>query len=300
MVDVPRHHREPALAAELTLLNTIPLVRLDSGLLTARAQQGRTRDPSRQPYGEHMLRPVGPGTAAAYETEDWYATPSMAASLLQLDEAWRKRTGVRLRLASCRRTFATQDEMNARWQRWVDLGRPTGTGYNDRTMSQQWYASANASLHQCGMAVDFDIEPMVIDDAGLAEFWKVADGLGFLPMILNPNLGQAEAWHFEHRGPLQAVWSLFRMQEHPNAYALMARVGCVLAGTYRGTRNLNVLYVQSRALLAGIDVGEPDGVLGTVSRTALLEAGLPGNSSPEAIIQAMNEKEVALDLFARF
>jgi hypothetical protein len=180
-------------------------------------------------------------------------------------------------------------------------------------MKAAFVSKPGESCHGCGMAVDLDVEALEFPgtgrgtDAALSTFWDLARPHGWRPIIASPTIDQSESWHFDHRGPLNAVDRLFLEHRHESSkyrrpYPLVATVGAVLAQTMPVTTSrLNERYIQCRLLVAGFWCGEPDGYIGNKTIAALAEAGIKGirkGTQPSLIIQALNEAEIGCTAMA--
>lgn len=286
--------------------NFIPLVQLATELRTSYGPGGKTRDELRRPFPYTRLQRVTTTNPA------WRATAGTATALAKLDEAMKAEGSAGLRLTDVFRSYALQQQARSAFEAWVAAGKPQPGDPGWRTgMKPVFVQPPGESFHNCGMAVDFDIEALDFTginvrqepDAALAKLWDLAIPLGLRPCIAHPTFGQSEAWHFDHMGPLRKVHELFKLQKDPRyrrAYSLTALVGCVLTGTYTGQDRFERM-VQGRLLLTGHFCGLPDGKVGPMTRKALEAAGIKGvvASTPVLdVLRAMDDARVGLDAMA--
>lgn len=289
----------------IPLSTTIRIVNLDPGLLTSYGPRGATRDGKGQPFREADL------ALTANRGGGWRAAPAMAADLLALDGAWLKETGRRLRLTDVFRDGEVQANARRRYETWIAAGSPPpgSARFSKATMKTDFVAPVNGSNHQWGGAVDFDIAAVAGGtDEGLAQFWRVAKEYGFRPIIAHPHLGQSEAWHFDHHGPLSAVLSRYKREPGAPAYTRTAMLACILAGTFVGDRKME-RYAQARIALGcaplpdgGPWPGDCDGYIGKQTRAAFAalcpESKLPSDAPPSDYIAVLDAGGIGLDLLA--
>lgn len=290
----------------MALVNIIPLVPVPPSLATCYGPGVKPRDSSGGLWRYDKL--VTAGAMAVKNPEAWKCTPGHARDLLRLDEAM-KRAGSRgIRLTEVRRPWAVQAAERAKLERWWAAGkpRPGQRGWNAETMRTTYVARAGGGNHTWGGADDIDLDgldfPGVARDHQLQAFWEISAPLGFTPIIAHPNAGQSEAWHFDHLGPLQNVYDLFKEAGpgYYDAYAQTALVGCVLTGSFEGDRKMERM-VQARLLLAGFWTGPCDGQIGPTTMKGFAEAEIGGvlrTTSPVTLLNKLDEAGVALDLIA--
>ena len=69
------------------------------------------------------------------------------------------------------------------------------------------------SLPESGRAFDVDLKGL---NMPLANFWQIAQRIGGLPIIAEPNPKASEAWHFECRGSHQIVYDYYQAGKGAN------------------------------------------------------------------------------------
>jgi hypothetical protein len=287
--------------------NTIQLVDLDENLHTAYISGGRTRDSKGfvPPFDKTF-------TVGQAKSPGWRATKATAAALVELDMLIRVEAGEGVRLLDVLRDTVVQARARQAYETWVQSGRPEkgSEHWREGMMKAAFVARAGESHHQWGAAVDFDVKALKLkgcgrgSDEALGRFWEMASSVGFTPVISYPNIEQAEAWHFDHLGPLREVFDLYRTHgvRYGRPYALTARAGCVLAGRlpWVGEKGHAMWgYVQARLLVAGAWCGHTDGLVGKMTRAALELVDFPdkvtGRTDPSAVVAWLDEKRVGLE-----
>lgn len=268
-------------------MNLIQLVPIPGHLATSYGKSGKTRDGTGRPWPYSRLITVE--AASKRDPEPWMVTPATARGLEALDTDMRLRGSAGLRITDARRLWTRQATERAMYDAWVAAGQPDrgSRGWKDGTMRNVFVKPAGGSHHQWGAALDFDVFaldfPDVAPDDQLAVLWDLAEPYGFKPIIAHPEREQSESWHFDHLGPLEDVYDLFREARRQNAkygdaYGLTALTGCILTGQYQGGAKLHRL-VQARLLLHGQFIGKPDGDIGKMTRAGLDAVGIGGVNS---------------------
>lgn len=284
----------------------IELVPVPGTLATSYGLPGKARDDAGRPWKYEKLLSVA--AMARKNPEVWTCTPGMADALVRLDAAMKAKGSGGLRLTEVRRLWSFQASERAKYDTWVNAGRPDpgSRGWRAEVMRTTFVAKPGESNHQWGGAIDIDAYaldfPGVPEDAQLGVFWDLAEDYGLRPIIAHPDRGQSECWHFDRLGPLQVVYDLFRAASkkdpaYRQAYALTAFTGCVLAGTYQGDAKLERL-VQARLLLAGQFIGSCDGAIGKMTLAGLKAVGVEGvtKSTPASVVLGrLDELGVGLD-----
>lgn len=269
--------------------NHIQLVPLAPHLVTAYDIRNRHRDQGGRPLSRGSLKRVEKSNAKA-----WRASRGTAEALEVLDQLVKDAGGPGLTLLRAWRDQNRQGELH----RALISGKSTA-----------YYAPPGESNHGWGGAFDQDVHALYFEVGGtlyagndaLSIFWEMAYSVGFSPAIVYPNIHQPEAWHFNHWGPLKEV--VFRYlaaaredKKYSDARGLAAAVGCSLAGAYPGARALERM-VQARLLVAGFWCGLPDGIIGSKTRGAVLEAtGFIVKASMPAseVLAALDEELIGL------
>lgn len=288
----------------------IALVPLPPEQPTSYMSGGRTRHADGSVPHISMVRTVGqlgggtPWRLSAGSAKDWNA---LVAKVVELD-------GEPPRLTEAERDARVQAVARQGYELWDRAGRPSpGTARWSVGMKAAYVAKPGESGHGWGGAVDIDVGALVMpgcargSNQALAAFWIVAAQFGWRPIITKPSVGQSECWHFDHFGPLRAVYNLFK--EHSAdpkylgvSYGQTARAGAALAGTLPASvvADVNVAYLQARLSLGGIFVGLIDGVLGPKTREGLKAAGVsvPTKPRPTALLPELDATGLAADLIA--
>ncbi len=285
---------------------TVQLVPVPGELATSYGMAGKTRDAAGQPFKHGKLLTVA--AIARKNPEAWQCTPGMAKALLGIDAAMKARGSGGLRLTEVRRSWTFAASERAKYDTWVNAGRPEKGSrfFRAEVMRTTYITHPDEGNHVWGGAFDIDAYaldfPGVPEDGQLGVFWDCADDFGIRPIIAHPDRSQSECWHFDRLGPLEAVYGLFKAAGKKNpvyrqAYAHTARVGCVLAGTFVGNLKMERL-VQARLLLGGQFVGIVDGKFGALTKAALAAHGIEGvtsTTSPAVLLGELNRLRVGLD-----
>lgn len=234
----------------------------------------------------------------------WKASRGAATALVDMAAEWYRRAKTPLVLVDAARDGSVQAHGRAKYEAWLAAGKPAenSSKFVPSAMKNVFVGKANESNHQWGGAVDLGVAEMCEgDDAKLSLLWDVADDFGFMPIISRPSLQIDECWHFDRLGPLAKVRDMFRARAatRHSSYVLTATVGCLLAGTYVGDRQMERL-AQARLALAaalvegGKSPGAPDGVLGRMTQESAASVGLtvePGVSA-STILNQLDERQL--------
>jgi hypothetical protein len=196
------------------------------------------------------------------------AHPEMAPALKALSDAVAARGGD-LRITECHRDVAVQKTARAKYDNWVNAGKPApgSAGWNASTMKNAFVALPGRSGHNAGRSIDVHLSelkfPGVPADKQLDVLWECALPLGWKPIIKTADEGAKEAWHFDFWGELTGV--LNRL-----GYEQAALCGALLVGH----GDLQGFPAVTQALLcrAGFDIGKIDGAIGPKSIAALATA----------------------------
>jgi hypothetical protein len=286
---------------------TIELVDLPPETQTAYCRGGRTR------LSSGKIPPLRSAlTVGRAPSKNWRLTKATAADLAKLNKALLKLKAEPARLVDAFRDPKTQAIARDMYENWLAAGKPPegSPRFHRSTMKNAYVARPGQSNHGWGAAIDIDEDALIFkgvargSDEALGMFWDIAAKYGFTPIIAHPNVHQSEAWHFDHFGPLRAVYDLFLAHRgdgaaYRNAAAHVATVGAALAGTLpRGDRT-DWKYVQSRALAAGAWAGIPDGLPGKMTKAALKELDIDAvivKQGVANIMAKMNELHIAEDV----
>lgn len=283
--------------------STVTLVPVPPDLRTSYGPGVKPRDASGRVWAYGKL--LTAGVMAVKNPAAWRCTPGTARALLALDADMKARGSAGLRLTEVCRPWRVQAAERSKLEHWWAAGKPKpgARGWNEATMRTTFVTRAGEGNHNWGAAIDIDVEgldfPGVAPDRQLAVFWELAAEHGFRPIIAHPNGAQAEAWHFDHVGPLQNVYDMVKEYGAGklDPYAETARAGCVLTGVFEGDRKMERL-VQARLLLAGHWCGPCDGLIGPTTMAALKELGLSGprSSAPAYWLGKLDELGVDFEL----
>ncbi len=196
------------------------------------------------------------------------AHPEVAPALLALSEAVAA-AGGDFRVTECHRDVAVQKAARAKYDNWVQAGKPKpgAAGWNAATMKNAFVAAPGRSGHNAGRSIDVHLGmlkfPGVPADKQLDKLWELAIPLGWKPIIKSADEGASEAWHFDYPGELSGVMARL-------GYEQWALCGALLVGH----GDLQGFSAVTQALLcrAGYDIGKIDGAIGPKSIAALANA----------------------------
>lgn len=168
-----------------------------------------------------------------------------------------------LRITELWRSTATQALARKKYETWVAAGKPTGSAFDTKTMKNAFVAKPGKSMHNGGRAIDVDVTTLQknLGKEYLDAFWPIAAKHGFTPVIARPEEGKSESWHFDHRG----CWDGVGDNHGYEAMGLCAALVVGQAGEWQSNPRL----LQALLLRLGLDIGEPDGVVGKRSLAAL-------------------------------
>ncbi len=147
------------------------------------------------------------------------------------------------------------------------------------------------SMHEAGRAMDIDLSSMGVP---LAQFWEVAKGRGFFPIIDKPIPERSESWHFDHRGSHDAVYA-YVQQGHAGAsiapYKQMAHSAILAIGVnVDEVPDQRVAWLQAGLIRIGFDPGRIDGVMGQRSLAAIREAALDADDPASSLATKLKER----------
>ena len=193
------------------------------------------------------------------------AIPEFGAGAVCADDvhdqllAWKaavKARGGTLIANSLTRTCAQQQALRDKYVAWLNAGKPKPS-----------VAAANKpgrSNHQGGRAIDastINVFPNEPANRQVDLLWETGKPHGFTPIIAEPDENALERWHFDG-------WFSWKVTKDHLGYEL----GCLCsaldvgqAGEWQSDERLT----QALLLRAGFDIGEPDGILGRRSWTAI-------------------------------
>jgi len=134
---------------------------------------------------------------------------------------------------------------------------------------------AGGSMHEAGRAMDIDLSSMGVS---LREFWDIAKGHGFSPIIDAPIAGRSESWHFDCRGSHDAVYKYVHSGKAGASippYTQMARSGILAIGVkVDGLPDQAIGALQAALIRLGFEPGRIDGVMGDRTQGAMRDAGI--------------------------
>ena len=196
------------------------------------------------------------------------AHPEVAPALLALSEAVAA-AGGDFRVTECHRDVAVQKAARAKYDNWVQAGKPKpgAPGWNAATMKNAFVAAPGRSGHNAGRSIDVHLGmlkfPGVPADKQLDKLWELAIPLGWKPIIKSADEGASEAWHFDYPGELSGVMARL-------GYEQWALCGALLVG--HGDIQGFPAVTQALLCRAGYDIGKIDGAIGPKSIAALANA----------------------------
>ena len=130
------------------------------------------------------------------------------------------------------------------------------------------------SLHEAGRAMDIDLSSIGVP---LAQFWEIAKGHGFSPIIDTPDPHRSESWHFDCRGSHDAVYQYVQAGKAGtmlSPYTQMAQSAILAIGVeLEVIPAQDVAFLQAGLIRLGFDPGRIDGVMGNRTSAALQVAG---------------------------
>jgi hypothetical protein len=274
----------------------VALVQLDQRLVTAYMADGKTRMKGGVlPDDHHVINVRGPA---------WQASPATATALVALDAEIVKVGGSRPRLVDVYRSPSQQAEARTKFNRWVAAGKPRTVreGLDLATMKTVYVRPVGESLHNAGMAVDFDQDAFAFLAPGcsrgtnlaLAMFWEIALQFGFTPIIGYPEVHQEEAWHFDRLGPLTPILELARKNGSGSGNLVASQVATTLQG-YQWADHGVARMLQARLTVIGHWCGPVDGLVGPRTLAAAKAAGCTA-----AAIKRADPAELSEDIVDRF
>lgn len=250
----------------------ITLAPIHGSLLTSYGRGGRTLDATRQPWDTPYT------VAQAGGASVWRASAGTVSAIAALNADMLEMGAAPLRLTEAAREQTKQQKARTAYLRWVRAGRPSR--YDQKRMKNAYVAPANQSNHGWGGAIDIQVEALQFPNTGrgtdeaLHAFWEVAEAHGFVPIIREANVDQAEAWHFDHPGGMRLVYETFQKAGERNPYGAMAETGCGLALTSAPSSEKWARWLQAYLVVAwaeghGPGIGRVDGKIGRKTRAAV-------------------------------
>jgi len=194
-------------------------------------------------------------------------TPDTAAAIQGIVEDLRG-LGHELRLSDLFRSYDMQRQAN------LDYVQGRKKAYSP---------PPGGSLHEAGRAMDIDLASIGVP---LSQFWEIARGRGFSPIIDSPDPSRSEAWHFDCRGSHDMVYRYVHQGKAGAAvapYTQMAHSAIGAIGVQvDGLPDQGVGFLQGALIRLGFDPGRIDGVMGPRTAAAMRNAGVdpddPGGS----------------------
>jgi len=195
-----------------------------------------------------------------YFDEGAYIVPGMLSALKKL-RSQVEQLGGNLYIIDLTRTWEQQAMARERYE-------------NDRH-NHPFTAKPGQSFHNAGRAVDIEVDKLnfssVSKDEQLSTFWEIAKPLGFRPIISIPDIEMSESWHFDY---IDSDWE----QAYSNYnYSEVAKACTILCGNWKKESDdkIKTMFVQSYLIkLCHFYIGKIDGILGTKTKSALLNIGL--------------------------
>lgn len=215
-------------------------------------------------------------------------TPSAAAALLNLHKAVLA-AGSLHRVTDCWRSYDTQKAARAKYDGWVNAGKPpvdktawnkwaaerkaaglTSLAFDAATMKADYVAAPGYSNHEAGMAIDDTTGilafPGLPANKQLDKFWEIAIPLGWTPIIKDASEGVSENWHFDFWGEWARVKKVY-------GYSVASMCGHLDLGIGVYGDDLDKL-LQAQLHRAGVDVGPIDGAIGPKTKTGAKYVGI--------------------------
>lgn len=200
-----------------------------------------------------------------------HCTPDMKAAIRRVSEELKKRGG-NLYLSDLFRSYDMQ------LQSHLDFVNKKKSAFSP---------PPGGSMHEAGRALDLDLDAL---DISLADFWPIAKENGLFPIVSRPDSTLKESWHFDCRGSHDRVYRYYDAGKGTNmkAYQAMAASGILSVGVKvdRFGPNQQAAAIQSALIRLGQELGNIDGALGTKSKTALENVGVPF-SDPGTMLQGL-------------
>ena len=142
-------------------------------------------------------------------------------------------------------------------------------------------------MHEAGRALDLDLDALEIS---LADFWPIARENGLFPIVSQPNPKLKESWHFDCRGSHDRVYQYYDAGKGTNMKPYQAMsASAILSVEIKVDRfgpNQQAAAIQSALIRLGQELGNIDGSLGTKSKKALENVGVPF-SDPRTMLQEL-------------
>lgn len=209
-------------------------------------------------------------------------TPDTASALSGIVDDLRG-LGHDLRLSDMFRTYAMQKQANDDYvnHRKAAFSPPPG-----------------GSMHEAGRAMDIDLQSIGVP---LSQFWEIARGHGFFPIIDTPDASQKESWHFDCRGSHHAVYEYVKTGKAGahKPYEQMAMSAILAIGVQLDRVAERDVGAQQAALIRlGFDPGPIDGVIGSRTRNALAAAGITNGDDVSAALDALLQERFPAEFAA--
>jgi len=147
------------------------------------------------------------------------------------------------------------------------------------------------SMHEAGRAMDIDLSSMGVP---LSQFWEIAKGRGFSPIIDSPDDSKSEAWHFDCRGSHDAVYQYVKQGKAGISiapYTQMAHSAILAIGVnVDAVPDQGVAFVQAALIRLGFDPGRIDGVMGSRTQGAMQAAGVDPNDPAGSVSTLLKQQ----------
>lgn len=169
-----------------------------------------------------------------------------------------------LRITELWRSVSAQLVARGRYDTWLKAGKPPrfidgkpNPKFDAKTMKTDFVAKPGKSMHNAGRAIDIWVDKLKEHFGAeyLDAFWPIAAKHGFTPVIIKPEEGKSESWHFDHWGP----WLPTKDRLGYEQAALAAALVVGNAGEWQTDERV----IQAHLHRLGVDVGEIDGAIGT-------------------------------------
>jgi hypothetical protein len=211
-------------------------------------------------------------------------TPDAVTALLDLHTAVEE-AGGDLRITDAYRDADVQAAARKKYENWLGAGKPprkikgkANPKFDAETMKDAYVARPGRSFHNAGRAIDIHVVMLKLGkkkDLYLDKLWPIAKGLGWRPIIKEPDEGAKESWHFDFMGEWAPVYDRL-------GYSQAALCACLDIGAFNVTVLAREKAIQAHLHRAGYDVGDIDGIIG---RRTLLGLGAAGIGAKQRALQ---------------